>query len=144
MVVGKVLARDGEVLIADEAAVRADAQMQAREVARHVAALSRPAQDGADPVHREMALLEAMTQGQLWHPIWNLAGPFYLNDAILSQRTWTECAFGSSSSDPLACRLSGRLTRAWLRCETGTPHTSTLWPLPRRDFGRIRACRIVV
>ena len=61
MVAGKVLVRAAdrvraEVLIADEAAIRAEAQAQAEEVARRVA---------ADPVHREMALLEAMEAGQL-------------------------------------------------------------------------------
>ena len=61
MVAGKVLVRvaDGgraEVLIADEAAVREEAQVQAEEVARHVA---------ADPVHGGMALMEAMEAGQL-------------------------------------------------------------------------------
>ena len=56
MVAGKVLVRDGEVLIADEAAVRAEAQEQAEEVARRVA---------GDPVHKDMALLEAMKAGHL-------------------------------------------------------------------------------
>jgi len=56
MVAGQVLVRDGEVLVADEATVRAEAQVQAEEVARRVA---------ADPVHTEMALLEAMEAGQL-------------------------------------------------------------------------------
>jgi hypothetical protein len=56
MVAGKVLVQDGEVLIADEAAVRAEAQVQAEEIARRVT---------ADPVHREMALLEAMERGRL-------------------------------------------------------------------------------
>jgi len=56
MVAGKVLVRDGEVLVADEAAVRAEAQVQAEEVARRVA---------ADPVRKEMALLEAMEKGWL-------------------------------------------------------------------------------
>ena len=46
-----VLVRDGEVLVADEATVRAEAQVQAEEVARRVA---------ADPVHKEMVLLETM------------------------------------------------------------------------------------
>ena len=60
-VAGKVPVRaeDGgraEELIADEAAVRAEAQVQAEEVARRVA---------ADPVHREMVLLEAMEAGCL-------------------------------------------------------------------------------
>ena len=56
MIGGKVLVRDGEVLVADEAAVRAEAQVQTEEVARRVA---------ADAVHKEMALLEAMEAGQL-------------------------------------------------------------------------------
>jgi 5-methylthioadenosine/S-adenosylhomocysteine deaminase len=56
MVAGKVLVREGKVLVADEAAVRAEAQAQAEEVARRVA---------ADPVHREMALLEAIEAGCL-------------------------------------------------------------------------------
>jgi len=56
MVAGKVLIRDGEVLVADEAAVRAEAQVQAEEVARRV---------DADPVHREMALLKPMARGLL-------------------------------------------------------------------------------
>jgi 5-methylthioadenosine/S-adenosylhomocysteine deaminase len=56
MVAGKVLMRDRVVLIADEAAIRAEAQVQAEAVARHVA---------ADPMHREMALLKAMDEGRL-------------------------------------------------------------------------------
>jgi hypothetical protein len=61
MVAGKVLVRaaDGdraEVLIADEAAVRTEAQVQAEEVARRVT---------SDPVHKKMALLKAMEAGQL-------------------------------------------------------------------------------
>ena len=56
MIAGKVLVRDGEVLVADETAIRAEAQVQAEEVARHVV---------ADPVHKEMALLEAMEAGRL-------------------------------------------------------------------------------
>ena len=56
MVAGHVLVRDGEVLVADEKAVRAEAQVQAEEVARHVV---------ADPVHEEMVLLEAMREGVL-------------------------------------------------------------------------------
>jgi len=43
----------GKVLIADEAAVRAEARVRAQEVAQHVA---------ADPVHREVVLLAAMRQ----------------------------------------------------------------------------------
>ena len=46
----------GEVLTADQAAVRAEAQAQAGEVARRVA---------ADPVHKGMALLKAMEKGCL-------------------------------------------------------------------------------
>ena len=56
MVAGQVLVRDGEVLTADEAAIRAEAQIQAEAAARRVA---------ADPVHQGMALLEAMRAGQL-------------------------------------------------------------------------------
>jgi 5-methylthioadenosine/S-adenosylhomocysteine deaminase len=56
MVAGQVLVREGKVLIADEAAARAEAQVQAEKVARRVA---------ADPVHKEMALVEAMQAGQL-------------------------------------------------------------------------------
>jgi 5-methylthioadenosine/S-adenosylhomocysteine deaminase len=56
MVAGKVLVLNGQVLVDDEAAVRAEAQVQAEGVARRVA---------ADPVHKEMALLEPMTQGLL-------------------------------------------------------------------------------
>jgi 5-methylthioadenosine/S-adenosylhomocysteine deaminase len=56
LVAGRVLVRDGQVLTADEATVRAEAQAQAEAVARRVA---------ADPVHRGMALLAAMEAGQL-------------------------------------------------------------------------------
>jgi len=56
MVAGRILVRDGKVLTADEAAVRAEAQAQAQDVARRVA---------ADPVHKGMVLLEAMQAGQL-------------------------------------------------------------------------------
>jgi 5-methylthioadenosine/S-adenosylhomocysteine deaminase len=56
MVAGKVLVRDGQVLTADEEAVRAEAQAQAQALARRVA---------ADPVHKDMALLEAMEAGRL-------------------------------------------------------------------------------
>jgi 5-methylthioadenosine/S-adenosylhomocysteine deaminase len=56
MVAGNVLLQDGEVLVSDEAAVRAEAQVQSEEVARRVA---------VDPVHTEMALLTAMNGGML-------------------------------------------------------------------------------
>jgi 5-methylthioadenosine/S-adenosylhomocysteine deaminase len=56
MVAGRVLVRDGQVLTADEAAVRAEAQAQAEAVAQRVA---------ADPVHKGMALLAAMEAGRL-------------------------------------------------------------------------------
>jgi 5-methylthioadenosine/S-adenosylhomocysteine deaminase len=56
MVAGRMLVRDGQVLSADEAEVRAEAQAQAEEVARHVA---------ADPAHKGMALLDAMEAGRL-------------------------------------------------------------------------------
>jgi 5-methylthioadenosine/S-adenosylhomocysteine deaminase len=56
VVAGKVLVRDGEVLVADEAAVRAEAQIQAEALAQRVA---------VDPVHKGMALVEAMEAGLL-------------------------------------------------------------------------------
>jgi len=56
MVAGRVLVRDGQVLTADEAAVRAEAQAQAEAVAQRVA---------ADPVHKGMALLAAMEEDRL-------------------------------------------------------------------------------
>jgi 5-methylthioadenosine/S-adenosylhomocysteine deaminase len=56
MVAGKVLVRDGQVLTADETAVRAEVQVQAEEVAQWVA---------TDPVHKDMALLVAMEKGLL-------------------------------------------------------------------------------
>ena len=56
MVAGRILVRDGQVLTADETAVRAEAQRQAEALARRVA---------ADPVHRDMALLAAMEAGYL-------------------------------------------------------------------------------
>jgi 5-methylthioadenosine/S-adenosylhomocysteine deaminase len=56
IVAGRVVVRDYEVLTVDEAAVRAEAQLQAERVAQHVA---------ADPVHQGMALMAAMEAGQL-------------------------------------------------------------------------------
>ncbi len=56
MVAGRFLVRNGRVLTADEAAVRGEAQAQAAVLGRRVA---------ADPLHREMALMEAMAAGQL-------------------------------------------------------------------------------
>jgi 5-methylthioadenosine/S-adenosylhomocysteine deaminase len=56
MVAGRFLVRDGKLLTADEAAVRAETQAQAEALARRVA---------ADPVHRDMALMQAMAAGQL-------------------------------------------------------------------------------
>ena len=56
MVAGRFLVRDGKLLTADEAAIRAEAQAQAEALARRVA---------ADPVHRDMALMQAMAAGQL-------------------------------------------------------------------------------
>jgi hypothetical protein len=55
IVAGKVLMREGEVLTADEDAIRAQAQAQAEELAARVA---------ADPVHQGMALLAAMAAGR--------------------------------------------------------------------------------
>jgi 5-methylthioadenosine/S-adenosylhomocysteine deaminase len=56
VIAGQVVVRDGQVLTADEAAIRAEAQAQAEAVARRVA---------ADPLHQEMALMAAMAAGQL-------------------------------------------------------------------------------
>jgi len=56
MVAGRFLVRAGKVLTADEAAIRAEAQEEAEALARRV---------GADPLHREMALMQAMAAGQL-------------------------------------------------------------------------------
>jgi 5-methylthioadenosine/S-adenosylhomocysteine deaminase len=51
IVAGKVLVRDGEMLAADQDAVWAEAQEQAGALSERVA---------ADPIHKGMALLEAM------------------------------------------------------------------------------------
>ena len=56
MVAGRILLRDGRVLIADEDDVRARAQEMAEELAAAV---------GRDPVHHGMALLDAMDKGWL-------------------------------------------------------------------------------
>ncbi|MEJ5200465.1 MAG: amidohydrolase family protein [Anaerolineae bacterium] len=56
LVAGRVLVADGRVLTADEAAIRAEAQVQAEVLARRVA---------ADPIHRELALMDAMASGKL-------------------------------------------------------------------------------
>jgi 5-methylthioadenosine/S-adenosylhomocysteine deaminase len=56
MIAGRFLVRDYKVLTADEQIIRAEAQKQATAVARQVA---------ADPVHQQMALMEAMVVGQL-------------------------------------------------------------------------------
>jgi 5-methylthioadenosine/S-adenosylhomocysteine deaminase len=56
MVAGKILVRDGVVLTAVEQTVRAEAQEQAAALAQRVT---------ADPVHKRMALMEAMETGQL-------------------------------------------------------------------------------
>jgi hypothetical protein len=53
---GKVLVRDDEAPTADEVAIRAEAQEQAKALARRVA---------ADPAHKGMALLGAMEARQL-------------------------------------------------------------------------------
>ena len=50
-----MLVRDGEVLTADEAGIRAEAQVQSEAFARHVA---------ADPVHKGMAFHD----GRVVHP----------------------------------------------------------------------------
>jgi 5-methylthioadenosine/S-adenosylhomocysteine deaminase len=56
MVAGQVLVHDGQVVTADETAIRDEAQAQAEAVARRVA---------ADPVHEGLALLAAMEAGWL-------------------------------------------------------------------------------
>lgn len=56
MVAGRVLVRNGAVLTADEEAAREEAQLYAEEVASAVR---------RDPVHRQMALMDAMARGQL-------------------------------------------------------------------------------
>ena len=56
MVDGQILMRDGLILTLDDQAIRDEAQLEAQKVARRVA---------ADPLHRGLALLEPMTQGQL-------------------------------------------------------------------------------
>ncbi len=56
MVAGRVLVRNGAVLTADEEAAREEAQLYAEEVASSVR---------RDPVHRDMALMDAMARGQL-------------------------------------------------------------------------------
>ncbi len=56
MVAGRILVRDGELVCANEAEVRMEAQVQAMEVARCVA---------ADPLHKGLALVKAMEAGKL-------------------------------------------------------------------------------
>jgi 5-methylthioadenosine/S-adenosylhomocysteine deaminase len=56
MVAGKILVQDGRALTIDEASIRAEAQVQAEIIARRVA---------ADPLHKGMALMEAMANQQL-------------------------------------------------------------------------------
>jgi 5-methylthioadenosine/S-adenosylhomocysteine deaminase len=56
VVAGRVLVRDGKLLTGDEAMIRMEAQRQAEAIARQVA---------ADPLHRGLALLEAMNAGLL-------------------------------------------------------------------------------
>lgn len=56
MVAGRVLVKDRTVLTMDAESIVAEAQQQAEAVAKQVA---------ADPVHKEMALLEPMAAGQL-------------------------------------------------------------------------------
>jgi 5-methylthioadenosine/S-adenosylhomocysteine deaminase len=56
MVAGRLLVRNGQVLTADENAIRSEAQVQATALAKRVA---------ADPIHRGLALMQAMKKGQL-------------------------------------------------------------------------------
>ena len=71
MVAGKVLVRDREVLIADKATMRTEAQVQIEKVVQRVAAA---------PVQKEMVLLGPLQD--LLHPQM-LGGPFV--DRRLSQ-----------------------------------------------------------
>ncbi len=56
MVAGRILVDEGRILTIDEEMVRVEVQRQADELAQRVA---------ADPVHRQMALMTAMQQGNL-------------------------------------------------------------------------------
>lgn len=56
MVDGRILVRGGRVLAVDEAAVREEVQQRAHEVADAVK---------RDPIHLDMALLQAMEEGKL-------------------------------------------------------------------------------
>lgn len=56
MVAGEVVVRDGCVLNVDEASIQAEAQDQAKALDRRVA---------ADPLHKELVLLQAMDEGRL-------------------------------------------------------------------------------
>lgn len=56
MVAGRLLMRDRRMLTADEEAIRRDTQREGEAVARRVA---------ADPVHKDLALLEPMALGKL-------------------------------------------------------------------------------
>jgi 5-methylthioadenosine/S-adenosylhomocysteine deaminase len=56
MVAGRILVRDGCLLNVDEATVRAEAQEAAQELAAAVV---------HDPIHHELALLDAMDKGWL-------------------------------------------------------------------------------
>jgi 5-methylthioadenosine/S-adenosylhomocysteine deaminase len=56
IVAGQILVKDGVVLNLNEHEIQAEAQRQAEAVAKRVA---------ADPVHKKMALMEAMKAGQL-------------------------------------------------------------------------------
>jgi 5-methylthioadenosine/S-adenosylhomocysteine deaminase len=56
MVAGRKLVADGQVLTADEAAIRAEAQERAESIGCRVA---------ADPLHAGLALMDAMTKGWL-------------------------------------------------------------------------------
>ena len=56
MVAGRLLMRDRRILVADEEAVRLEAQRRGEQVSSHVA---------ADPVYLNMALLDPMQRGWL-------------------------------------------------------------------------------
>ena len=56
MVAGKILVEDGQVLVADEFAIREEAQARAEAIGRRVS---------ADPLHHDLTLMQAMKRGLL-------------------------------------------------------------------------------
>ncbi|MCB0062867.1 MAG: amidohydrolase family protein, partial [Caldilineaceae bacterium] len=56
MVAGKLLVEERQLLVGDESAILAEAQLQAHQLAKQVA---------ADPTHKDLVLLNAMAKGNL-------------------------------------------------------------------------------